>query len=140
MKYTFINRSGNQQTVEIDDSWIRKNCQLLGITKREAIEMWLSDEGYIDNEVVQELTAAAKANKSGVQGASTKPRKRPERKPDMTKRTIIKFLSDTLADESNELECKVKNVEITNIERMIAFAIGDDKYELTLTKKRKPKD
>ena len=26
-----------------------------------------------------------------------------------------------------------------NIERMIAFSIGDDKYELTLSKKRKPK-
>ena len=32
-----------------------------------------------------------------------------------------------------------ENVEVTNIERMIAFSIGDDKYEVTLAKKRKPK-
>lgn len=139
MKYTFINRGGNQQTVEIDDSWIAKNCKLLGITKREAIEMWLSDEGYIDNEVVAELTAAAKANKTGVQGASTKPRKRPERKPDYTKRALIDGIKEFFL-EQEFADFKVKDVEVTNVERMIAFSIGDDKYEVTLTKKRKPKD
>lgn len=141
MKYTFINKSGNSQTVEIQDDWIAKQMKLLHITKREAAEMWLSDEGYIDNEVVEELTQQAKTNGSGVKGASTKPRKKPERKPDYTKRELIDFLYETLADHDLDLECgTLKDVEKVNIERIITFAIKDDRYELTLSKKRKPKD
>ena len=142
MKYTFQN-NGKEQTVEIEDAWINKQSRLLGITKREAIEMWLYDEGYISNDTVDELTAKAKANKTGAVGAATKPRKKPERKPDMTKRELIDFLYNALTDEGTEvkLECGViVDVEITNIERMIAFSVGDDKYEVTLTKKRKPKN
>jgi hypothetical protein len=30
-----------------------------------------------------------------------------------------------------------ENVEITNAERQIAFTVGENKYELTLTQKRK---
>ena len=36
-------------------------------------------------------------------------------------------------------ETAYENVEITNAERMIAFSIGDEKYEITLIQKRKPK-
>lgn len=140
MKYTFIADNGQQKTVNIDDAWIAKQCQLLRISKREAIEMWLSDEGYISNDTVTELTAAAKANGAGVTGASTRPRKKPERKPDYTKRELISLLVETLDDNDLDLECgTLKNVEATNIERVIAFEIGSDKYELTLSKKRKPK-
>ena len=39
----------------------------------------------------------------------------------------------------SEAYAEVKNVQVTNIERIIAFSIGDDNYELTLSKKRKPK-
>jgi hypothetical protein len=34
----------------------------------------------------------------------------------------------------------VENAEITNKERQIAFQIGEDKFELTLVQKRKPKN
>lgn len=141
MKYTFTADSGKQKTVEIEDSWIAKQCQLLGISKREAINMWLSDEGYISNDVVEELTAKAKVNKTGAVGASTKPRKKPERKPDMDKRALIKGLNLYLLSQEckNHTNLTIKNVETTNIERIIAFQIGDDNYELTLSKKRKPK-
>lgn len=143
MKYTFQN-NGKDTTVEIEDAWINKQSRLLGITKREAIEMWLCDEGYISNDTVDELTAKAKANKTGAVGAATKPRKKPERKPDMTKRALIEYLFAALGGDDStmlDLECgNPENVKVTNIERMIAFNIGDDKFELTLSKKRKPKN
>ena len=135
MKYTFITDEGREKTVNIPDETLAKHRRA-GMSMREAIELFLSDEGYIVNPVVAELTAKAKAN--GVNNAgktSSGKRKPPTRKPDMVKRMIIAGLSKYLGEAYEE----VKNVEVTNIERVIAFSIGDDKYELTLSKKRKPK-
>lgn len=142
MKYTFINPKDNKEkTVNIDDTWISKQCQLLRISKREAINMWLFDEGYISDDTVDELTARAKENKCGVKGAGSGQRKKPVRKPDMTKRELISFLYETLAAQDLNLKCgALKDVEVTNQERIIAFTIGKDKYELTLSKKRPPKN
>lgn len=59
-----------------------------------------------------------------------------ERKPNATKGGLIAELAQFLGENSG---FEVKNLEITNKERQIAFEIGDDKFELTLVQKRKPK-
>ena len=59
-----------------------------------------------------------------------------ERKPNATKGSIISELANFLENDS---ENAVSNLSITNAERIIAFSIGDDNFELTLTQKRKPK-
>lgn len=59
-----------------------------------------------------------------------------ERKPNATKGSIISELAKFLENDS---ENAVSNLNITNAERIIAFSIGDDNFELTLTQKRKPK-
>ena len=112
------------------------------LTMREAIDVFLSDEGYIENPVVAELTAKAKANKMNNAGSvSSGKRKPPTRKPDEIKRALIRELNSFLSSlgESDNSLNMIHSIEVTNIERIIAFSIGDDKYELTLSKKRKPK-
>lgn len=134
MKYTFINEAGKQQTVVIPDEYIKTNCRNLKISNKEAIMMYLSDEGYISNDVVEELTAKAKAAGTGAVG-ERKARKAPTRKPDEIKRAMIAALAEFVGSQDN-----VKNCEVTNIERIIAFSIADDNYEIVLQKKRKPKN
>ena len=56
-----------------------------------------------------------------------------ERKEDAEKREII-------AELSKFCEKFDKKVEIRNIERQISFKIGENDYELTLVRKRKPKN
>lgn len=148
MKYTFTNEAGQNQTVIVPDDYIQRNCAALGISAREAIHMYLSDEGYISNEIVDELTQKAKS--SGTQRIeSGKKRKAPTRKPDWVKRALVDHIAFSLRDTVVEyldsatgIDTKVCpcEVEITNIERVISFNIGDDKYELTLSKKRKSKN
>lgn len=132
MKYTFTDEQGKQQTVEIPEEIIRKHKRDLGLTTNGAIKLFLSDEGYISNTTVEELTAKATAT-------SAKARK--PRKPDYTKRAIIQEVVEALKGLGVETEDGIKivadNVEATNIERIVAFTIGCDKYELTLSKKRK---
>lgn len=74
---------------------------------------------------------AKKYTCTGTRKAPETPKKR-ERKPNVTKGTIIEELFNFLT--ANE---KILNAEITNKERQIAFQIGEDKFELTLTQKRK---
>ena len=60
-----------------------------------------------------------------------------ERKPNATKGGIILELATFLTENSG---FSVENVTITNKERQIAFEIGDERFELTLVQKRKPKN
>lgn len=59
-----------------------------------------------------------------------------ERKPNATKGGIIAELAAFLTDQS---ENAVTDLVITNAERQIAFTIGENRFELTLVQKRKPK-
>lgn len=60
-----------------------------------------------------------------------------ERKANPTKSGIISEIAEFLTEKS---EFQTENVEITNKERQISFSIADEKFELTLVQKRKPKN
>ena len=138
MKHTFTIADGKSKTVNIPDEVLLQGRKER-LSVKETIERYLSDEGYIVDPTVEELTEKAKANKVNGAGRQTangkKKRKPPTRKPDETKRMLIAALENCLSSLGN-----TENVEVTNIERMIAFSIGEDKYEVTLSKKRKPKE
>jgi len=139
MKYTFITEAGTEKTINIPDS-VFVQGRKEGLSQRDTIDRYLSDEGYIVDPVVAELTQKAKVNGAGVRAKGTE-RKKPTRKPDETKRALIQMFKETL-DEFGHGDTSlngIHSVEVTNIERVIAFQIGDDKFELTLSKKRKPK-
>lgn len=144
LKHTFITADGGTKTVTIPDEVLAQGRKER-LSVSETIERYLSDEGYVVNDTVAELTDKAKAN--GVNGAgrqsadSKKKRKAPVRKPDETKRALIRELNNCLSSlgETDSPLNMIHSIQVTNIERMIAFSIGEDKYELTLSKKRKPK-
>ena len=133
MKYTFTDDQGRPRMVVIPDEYIYTQKKTLGLSNKEAILLYLSDEGIIKNPAVEELTAKAKAN--GVSGA-IKSRKAPKRKEDPIKRNLIASLFDYLDTETSAVN-GIDNVVIVNPERIISFTLGDDTYELTLSKKRK---
>lgn len=60
-----------------------------------------------------------------------------ERKPNELKGSIIAEIFTFLTENAG---FGAENVEIKNKERMIAFDCGGEKFEITLTQKRKPKN
>ena len=124
----------NGKNIRIPDAEINKSMKLLKISHDEAVQMWLEDEGYLENEVVEELTAKAKENKVSHEAKADKPRKsvKRERKPDEEKENLIKILADCL--ESHDFE-----VKITNKSKIIEFNVGENHYKLDLIKQRPPK-
>lgn len=127
MKYTFTDKDGKQRTVNIPEEDIKRSKSAFGLSNKEAIDMWLVDEGYLTNPVVEELNAKAAANKVSA------PRKRSaKRKEDPTKRAVIASLFDCIQEYAG-----VENAAVRNPERIISFSLGEDTYEITLSKKRK---
>lgn len=132
MKYEF-----NGKTLNIPDDEIERSMKVLKLSKEEAIEMWLDDEGYTENEEVEEMTHKAKVNKT-VQHeakAENKPRKKTERKPkeDPEKSDIIVKLAQFFEDYGAEL------VEITNKTKVVEFNLGGNHYKVDLIRQRPPK-
>ena len=134
MKYTFKHK-GAEKTIEIPDEYITTQKRTLGLSNKEAIDLYLFDEGYAENEFVSEMTEKAKKNKS--QSVRRSKRKAPKRKEDPIKRAMIAFLLDSLIDVPQEYNLKVECPTVVNPGRIISFTIGEDTYELTLSKKRK---
>ena len=124
----------NGKNIRIPDAEINRHMELLKITQEEAIQMWLEDEGYLENAVVEELTAKAKVNKVSHDAKSEKPRKpvKRERKPDEEKENLIEILANCLKNAGFE-------AEITNKSKIIEFNVGENHYKLDLIKQRPPK-
>lgn len=126
MKYNF-----NGKVLNIPDTEIEKNMKALEISRDEAIEMWLDDNDYIENEEAEKLTEKAKVIKR--YETSDKPRKKvtKERKVDEEKKHLINILVTALGDE-------VRNISIKN-EAEISFLCNENSYTIKLVKHRPPK-
>jgi hypothetical protein len=115
----------------------------LGMSEQAALDV-IDCDHEIDRGIAQEFDLDPETEKMAKKFANVTTKKKPlvlenkprPRKENPTKASIISELAKFLEADS---ENACVNVEITNKERQIAFAIGDQKYELTLVAKRPPK-
>jgi glutathionylspermidine synthase len=129
-----MNYNFNGKNITIPNADIEKSMSVLNISKDEAIQLWLEDEGYLENEVVEELTEKAKVNKINHEAKASKPRKsvKRERKPDEEKENLIEILANCLKNAGFD-------TEIVNKSKLIEFNVGENHYKLDLIKQRPPK-
>ena len=128
----------NGKSIHIPDAEIANSMAKLDLSKDEAIQMWLEDNDYCENEEVEILTQKAKENKVSRGAKSEKAlaktdRKTRERKPDLEKEEIIAALSEFLTEKGYTF------VEITNKSKIIEFNIGKNHYKLDLIRQRTQK-
>lgn len=134
MKYNL-----NGKTINISDTDIERSMKCLEISKDEAIQMWLEDEGYLENEEQEELCRKAKENRvtSTIhQAKATEPKKKTQkervRKENPTKEKVI-------AETAEMLRQFADNVQILNVGKLISFELDGKKFEFDLKQKREPK-
>lgn len=127
------------RNVRIPDEEINKFVANHGITKDEAIQMWLEDEGYLENEEQEALCQKAKENRitATIHEASAKdPKKKTQRervkKEDPTKEMIV-------AEIAKMLPQFAENVKIENAGKLITFSIGADNFKIDLIRTRNKK-
>lgn len=129
----------NGKKIRIPDAEIEKSMKVLEISKEEAIQVWLEDEGYLENEEQEELCRKAKENRITAtihEASATTPKKKTQkertRKENPTKEMVIAEIAKILPNFA-------ENVQILNVGKLISFTIGENSYEIDLKQKRKPK-
>lgn len=133
-----MNYNFNGKNIRIPDADIEKSMKMLELTKEEAIQVWLEDEGYLENEEQEELCKKAKENRitATIHEASAINKKKTQRervrKENPTKEMVIAEIAKILPNFA-------ENVQVLNIGKLISFTIGENTYEIDLKQKRKPK-
>lgn len=127
----------NGKTVTIPDKEIDKLMKNLELTKEEAIETWLCDNGLDEDEEQEELDKTAKKIK--IDKDITQNRVKKERKP------VKKIVSDekkALFDEISGFLKRVYgiNTEIVTENKLITVKIGDKTFKIDIIEQRKPKN
>ena len=127
MKYDF-----NGKCLTIPDKELESSMKNLNISKEEAIQLWLEDNDYEINEVVEELTEKAKKNIKRYEqsGKERKPSTK-ERKIDAEKAYLLNILINAINSE----DC----IESVKNEAEFSFSHGENAYTVKLIKHRTKK-
>lgn len=131
MKYTV-----NGKSVNIPNEELEKSMKLLELTRDEAIQLWLEDNGFEDNEEQNALDE--KAKKVKVNHGAGESGKAKNSKP----RTVV--VSDEkkeLFDEifSNLADVYGENAKIEKENKLIIVKIGEKTFKIDLIETRKKK-
>lgn len=129
----------NGKNIKIPDEDIKRNMEILDLSEDEAIQLYLEDEGYLENEEVAELTKKAKDSgiMSTIHGAKAeKPKAKVERerKENPTKERIIAEIGKFLCQLDG-----ISGVNIVNIGKIIEFECENKHFKLDLIQKREKK-
>lgn len=130
----------NDKKIRIPDEDIKRNMEILDLSEDEAIQLYLEDEGYLENEEVAELTKKAKDSgiMSTIHGAKAeKPKAKVERerKENPTKERIIAEIGKFLCQLDG-----ISGVNIANIGKIIEFECENKHFKLDLIQKRERKE
>lgn len=135
-----MNYNFNGKSITISDTEIKQLMDGLKITKQEAIELWLSDNGYEINEEQQKLDETASKvhiNKDIIQQKPKKERKKPEIKVSDEKKEIFNVILNNLRDIYDRPNEKV---EILNENKLISCEINGITFKIDIIQCRKPKN
>ena len=117
LRYTFTDKNGQSQVAEIPAEVLRKGRRK-GQSNKDTIFIYLAEQGFaVDAPKVEQKKRTARP-----------------RKTDKQKQSIINVLVDAMRQQGN-----IK-INVINDERQFQFEINDELYEVTLVKKRKPKN
>lgn len=122
--------------MRIPEEIIKNLMEKLDLTREQAIQTYLEDEGIETNEEVERLTAKAKANGTDKIIARKSVEKRKvvrEYKGNPVKEEIIKILAETLKNYQN---LPISNVKIENIGKIITFKVENREFKVDLIEKR----
>lgn len=134
MKYTLE----NGKVINIPDSEIKAHMKNLDLTEYEAIQLYLEDEGYLDNEELEELDSKAKKVKIQHQATSTEKVENKEKKP-----RTVKISDEKQGLFDNIYHFLVENyggsVEIVKENKLLTLKIGEKTFKVDLIEQRPKK-
>ena len=120
----------NSKTVKIPDSVIDNYCKKLQLTKEEAINLYLEENGILLNEEFEELDAKAKKVKISKEARteSTKERKPRTVKISSEKQELFNFIFEKLDNRYN--------VKVTKENKLFEIELNGKIFKLDLIEQR----
>lgn len=132
MRYT----TENGKNIVIPDKEISKLMEQLNLSKEEAIDLWLDDNGIEINEEAENLNKTASKVKilhdSG-QNERKKSEKPREKHISDEKKEVFSNILDTLKELYEE------NVTVLNENKLISLKIGEKTFKIDIIECRPPK-
>ena len=134
MKYKVRNKE-----INIAEEVLESYQKNLDVTREEAIQIYLEDEGYEVNEVVEELTKKAKENRitATIHGATDVDRKKKKtvvRKENPDKEMIIAAIAEMLGSIEG-----TSNIKVANVGKIVEFSLNGKNFKVDLIQRRKLK-
>ena len=127
------------KSVTIPDTAIKQFMSSLDLTKEEAIQTYLEDEGLLENEEQIALNEKAKHLSHAVHDQLDKPkkeRKKPVFKVSDEKKTLFNYILASLKENQGISE---ENVIVLKENKLIQVQIGDKIFKIDLIQQRPPK-
>lgn len=131
----------NGKNIKIDDKQLENLMKNLDLTKDEAIQMYLEDEGYLDNE--EQLELDKKAKESGIMRTIHEAKDVKKEKNKATKPKTVKVSDEKqglFADILENLQENYEKVEVLKQNKLIQVQIGDKIFKIDLIEQRPKKD
>ena len=131
----------NGKNIRIDDKQLDKLMKSLDLTKDEAIQMYLEDEGYLDNE--EQLELDKKAKESGIMRTIHEAKDVKKEKNKATKPKTVKVSDEKqglFADIFENLQESYEKVEVLKQNKLIQVQIGEKIFKIDLIEQRPKKD
>ena len=125
----------NEKTIA--DYMKRNKCNREEATDLIKYDIAVESDEDTEYDLTEEQTANVKNMMRKVDHAKTEGKVKRERKPNELKEAIVAEIAEFLREDAQGQA--YEDVEVTNKSRMIAFAVGDKHFELTLVEKRPPK-
>ena len=134
IKYNF-----NGKILNIPKAEIEKSMKVLKLSFEDAIQMWLEDNEYLENEEQNHLCEVAKMNKitQNIHGAREKGKKT-LKKPKTVKTSTEKI--ELFNEILQNLTENHQNVEILKENKLISVEINGKIFKIDLIEQRKPKN
>ena len=126
----------NGKNLNIPDVEIKNSMEKLGLSKEDAIQMWLEDNDYLENEEQAELQEKASKVKidHGASGKVGEKKKSPRTvKVSDEKVTLFDFIVGNLLT-------KYENVDILKENKLIQVEIDGKIFKIDLIEQRKSKN
>ena len=134
IKYNF-----NGKTLNIPKAEIEKSIKILNLSFEDAIQMWLEDNEYLENEEQNNLCEVAKINKitQNIHKAGAKGKK-VSKKPKTVKTSTEKI--ELFNEILQNLTENHQNVKILNQNKLIQVEINEKFFKIDLIEQRKSKN
>ena len=126
----------NGKTITIPNNEIKNYIEKLGINQIDAVELWLTDNGYYTNEEQKKLDDKAKQTKSDyVTSATKKKNSKPKTvKISNEKKQVYHTIYTALLGAFGS-----KSVEVVKEYKLFSVKIGEKTFKIDVVENRPPK-